>query len=868
MKDLGYVCLRCRVKLLASSTARTPRRVPLANDQTQAHGRSRTFTSVAHNIPIHTQDRRGSRALHYGPNTGRPQSATQAEHASSIAIFKSIVDSNEIRHEELPTGPAADAGHIYKPMKDAAELNGMLRRDKSVTPAFAFFEKVLYPQLVELGTVPNVVKEGVCRDLVKRLLEEKTRNFGSTDLPTVTRISEVTLKLGILNPAMWGTLMIELLQHISTSSTQPGDYAAIEDYLDAIGRRDALLQDLMGAWTVFSGGESVDSDSAQTGGSLEQDAQITDAVERDDPPNASMRRVRVKVAFQELFRQTHSSSASLASMLRPSIAAVATYQLLKDPVNNKRAIRKSAAPFFGMMNKLLSTTNLPSFKVIEPTLLTYPGLLRYLKWCSSMGPTGRQPTSRPTFASQSRRGMSDSIHRQLGQAIRGRNLTALNKAWVEFWGGSGVPDPDRAKELRKHPMTFDYFVLAYMGMRQPGLAIEVWNRMSQIGIMPTVKTWNSMIQGCANAKNPHGIKTVWQKLVASGTKLDTAIWTARIHGLITSGEPESGLRALEEMVQVWNNRDQEAYAAIAVQPTVEPVNAALTGLLRLERGAAIKNLLAWAAKQGINPDIFTFNTLLRPLVRQGQMDKVNEVFQMMTDFNVNADAATFTILLDSALSNLGSEEPEKQVQLVTKIITQVEATGIEVNMQMYAKVIYLLLEGGDRAEKPVKAVLSHIWGSGLELTSHIFTMLTEHYFSRDPPDSAAVTALIENRRLHNNKDIDRVFWERVIKGYCQVGETDRAHKIFDKVFASGTTITFSTLYEFLLALVNSGDMEAATKLVVTARDINEVDELGKEAGKTRFWKHRFWHLADQYGLMDEKLVASFLAAQSRVGVVE
>ncbi|KAK4211945.1 hypothetical protein QBC37DRAFT_203575 [Rhypophila decipiens] len=881
MKDIGYVCLGCRIRLLASATAQASRRVALSRQtRTQNHDRtqSRAFSSVTRQLPIHVQERGTSRAIHNGRSWRNVELAEGEEEKSpSIALFKSIVEAPSARHgkpatatkeEDPPTGLSQEA--YYKLMKTAAKLHDIIQGEKqSIAPAFTYFAETLHPQLVEAGCVPAVVKDGACRDLMRGLFNEKAQDFASDALPTVTRISELTLELGILTPAAWGTLMIELLQHITTLSTQPADFATIEDYINAIDRRDDLLRDLVGAWKVFCGFVSFETNSPPPLGSEEYESAVKNQISgQDDLHQPLAKKDKVRIPFQELLRQSFAVPTPKGGMFRPSIAAFATYQLLEDSVNNKRTVREEAAPFFDMVHKLFKTTGFPGFKGMEPTLQAYPSLLKYLKWCTSKeGPKSQRPR-RPNSGSRPSGDLFHSIHRKIGQAIRGRNLAALKKTWTEFWGEAAVPDADRIAELSNYPQVFDYFILAYMGMRQPGLAIDVWNRMEQIGVLPTIKTWNSMMLGCANSKNADGIKTVWRNLLASGMKLDTTIWTARISGLISSGDSESGLRALEEMVQIWNKsrlntKGSNENEAIAVQPTIEPVNAALAGLLRLERGVAARNLLGWAASQGIQPDIVTFNILLRPLVRKRQMDKVDEIFKMMNASNVSADAATFTILFDGALSDLGSQSPEKQVELVTNIISQMEAAGVEVNMQMYAKMIYLFLQEGESSEAPVKAILAHIWNSGLELTSHIYTMLAEHYFSRSPPDSRPVTALIENRKLHTNRDIDRVFWERVIKGYCQTGETDRAHQIFDKVFASGTTITFSTLYELLLALINLGDRAAAEKLVVTARDIKEATGEGDASKKTRFWKHRFWHLVDQYGLLEEGLVEPFLKAQTQ-----
>jgi pentatricopeptide repeat protein len=309
------------------------------------------------------------------------------------------------------------------------------------------------------------------------------------------------------------------------------------------------------------------------------------------------------------------------------------------------------------------------------------------------------------------------------------------------------------------------------------------------------------------------------------------------------------------MAQIWKANEKKAKKdPAAVKPTIQPVNAALAGLLRVQMlsSGAAGGLLSWAAKQGIEPDIWTFNTLLRPLLKLGRDDEVQNMLAMMKKQNLEADVATFTILLEGALEDLGDQSPQQQVETVHTFLRNMREAGVTANMQLYAKMIFLLLQQGDRAEEPVKAVLAHIYGEGLELTSHIYTMLAEHYFTRSPPDAAAVTALIENRRLHENRDIDRVFWERVIFGYCQVNDVGRALRIFDKIERSGSKITFSTLYELLLVLGRSGEREAVVRVVDFARrakDLADEEAVGGKQGLGRSWLHRFWHLAEQYGAL-------------------
>jgi pentatricopeptide repeat protein len=561
----------------------------------------------------------------------------------------------------------------------------------------------------------------------------------------------------------------------------------------------------------------------------------------------------------------------LATLTRPTFAAFATYKLLTDPVNRSRSLKGEAAPFLQMMKGLIFQARPPTDKDFGTLFDTFPDLPRFVWPTRQENNDGNKFMDSASAFGEEAEQLRVTVHRQLGDAIKGRNLGLVNKAWQEFWGKAPVPDAARIAELAKHPDMFDYFILAYTMMRRFREATGVWNSMERIGIKATIRTWNSMLQGCVKANNAPGIKTVWDKLIRSGAKLDIAIWTARIHGLFVCGEPQAGLRALDEMARIWAARHDPQYAAIAVQPTVEPVNAALAGLLRLKRDSDATNVLAWAAKHGIEPDIYTFNTLLRPLVRRGDMKGIDEIFDTMRSINIRADVATFTVLLEGTLNHISDLPPEQQVALVERVLSAMKSSGIEINMQTYAKILHLLLREGDRAGEPVKAVLSHIWRRGLELSSHIYTMLAEHYFSLDPPDAAAVTALIENRRLHENRGIDRVFWERVISGYAQAGELQRALGIFDRVFVSGTTIALGTLHELLKPLVAVGDVAAAQRLVEAARKIGKAeDDAGGAAGVAgvagaegrRFWRHRFWHLAYEAGLMSEQLAERFREANT------
>jgi len=767
--------------------------------------------------------------------------------------------------------------------KDAGRVKTSLEHH-SPEAAYAIFEEIITPKVI--GKKPDEAVKHICQDLLSRMAIKKASFPESTGSLTLTRITQAMMDIRGFDPSGWARATMLLLQHICQTSTAPGDYGSIESYDYAMAQRDSTLRDILGAWALVSKQaifRNTDTKANNDGSdAVAQSSAQSPSPANPRPPKRQQFKVQsgLRGAIGDMFPQYAEASVVLSWVL------FATHTLVTDPTNYNRTTKEEAAPFLKIANHLLSTGGRPGLNSYEFALRQYPDLRNYLQQRreSEGGAMGNISRKGHAIHNTNKKVKADVVHRKIGQAYKTRNLKLLKEVWADYWGDSPAPpSAEVQEELRKSPELFDYFVLAFMALRQPNIAITVWDSMTQIGVQPTIKTWTSMMLGCTKANNPAGIKLVWERLIASGTKLDTAVWTARISGLVSSGDPDAGIQALNEMASIWRERGQPENALIAVKPTVEPVNAIVAGLIRLNRQPDVYSVLAWASRQGIDPDVYTFNTLLRPLVREGQTEEVNKIFKMMEELKIEPDSATFTILMDGALSDVGTLSPEEQTAAVNRIIAKMQATGVRINMQMYAKIIYILLQEGNNAAEPVKAVLAHIWGNGQELSSSIYTMLAEHYFSQDPPNPDAVTALIESRRLHSQPSIDRVFWERVIKGYCQVGDVDRALGHFERVSNSGGIIIFSTLHVLLETLLQMGRVEEARSVVDKALRIREAMADGQteeeeqqqqllryanrrearadEARRpNRFWKHRFWHLAYRNGLIDDDAMAKMEAA--------
>ncbi|KAK3401077.1 hypothetical protein B0T20DRAFT_405957 [Sordaria brevicollis] len=883
MRDLGHVCMRCRTQLLiATQAARrpvTPRQPP---SQTPSCRPTASYATAVSNNAAHVYQEAGppaqsqnqtSRQQHTprqrkdggawkAPGKSRGAVDPHRAHPSDRDGSQLVAMFNDIVHDKPQPSDVTISDIDLLAL--GGRMNAKIKNNhKSCAEAFKFFKKEIYPlvkaiQASPTRQVPKPVIRSIHDLLIPRLLIEKTKNVHAPELPLTAHITEIMLELDVFDPIYWSPLVIEMIQAIYNINPSPDRYTKIEQYESAMARRDLLLFDLAATWKHFTKHKLpwhvVKDLRVAPGSKSNTDGKYSDGF----------------YGLERVMQSTLGNHGSSENALHISAwAAFSSYTLLSDPVRCSRLACTEADSFLGVMSKILTAVTPLKPSDFDPVARRFPGLYAYIKSQTHLG-------SFLTSTSQRTVRREHPIHRILEtiqQAIVKKNLGLLFTTWEEFWGAEEKPDPTKKRMIQANPQVFGRFIYGFTALRRPQKAVDVWNKMESIGIKPTINTWTEMIQGATHGKNVSVLNTVWSRMLASGIQLDLYVWTARISGLINLGAVAEGLEALDEMAEKWKKQKGTLQA---VKPTIEPVNAACAALIRLDRDDLAADVLRWAAKQGIRPDIYTFNTLLQRHVRMGRTDQTLALLESMKEANIEPDAATFTILLEKAMKNLNQQTPQEISQQVTDVIKMMEQSGVMKNMMIYAKAIYLLLEEGERTAHAVNALLAHIWDNDMELSCHIYTMLVEYYFSLTPPNTKAVTALINNRGLHLNENIDHIFWERVIKGYSQANDPVKAEEIFWKVFNEGITeLTMDAMFELLAAMMRQGMFESAAKLVaalnpmkcavtpdqvLASREVEEPAE--KEARyarmKTdRFWKHRFWHLAYNGGLMSDDLLEMF-----------
>lgn len=785
---------------------------------------------------------------------------------ASLKLFERVVkEQGEEEKRAQPDGQRDLSPETVEWHANLAELRPMLQTEP-LDKCLDFFQTKLWDPSPPERRKRLLKQRGAY--LMNKVADAKMEDFDNEKLPSIAQITQLFHDMDSLVPARWTSMVMGLITAIIGKPALRRDYPSDESHEVAMARKAHLLDDLVDSWIVFHRCKlSADDSKLQTSAEAEfrfpeiDTAQLTEFASKPDFKGA------LSCIFPNWVIQT------------PDIAAVviATFVLLVDPVHSSASARTKANPLLAPIGRIISACPLRQPVLVE-MMSRYSTVLLYVKEQMEVlirrlhgqlkGDDQEHKERREKKIQEAQIFLSSTaLGRKASQGIRRAlsmgDVLKVESAWTAFWGDDRYEA--RRKQLRDQPRVFDSFIMAFTALKRPNRAIDVWDAMTRVvGIPPTLLTWTAMIEGCRKAKNAIGIENVWRKLVAwaqgQNLALDHIVWSARITGLIESYEPQAGLRALNEMARLSKISD-------GTKVNINVVNAAVSGLMRTNATSAANKVLSWAAKQydgedKIEPDVVTYNMLLGPMVTNGQVAQIKATLQMMADNDVKPDAATYTILLEGLINE--DLDPTNQVASVQSLMREMKTQGIDVPRATLARMLHLVLCNGKHTQSHTEGaagiIVEHMRGKDRGLSPQVYTVLVDSYFSRTPPALREIDALLrEQLKCDADALYDRIFWERVIKGFALAGETERAFAKFEEIQNTGAAITLDTLEILVRSLVADGKNTWARRVVDTIKasrgasvsGFNNSVEVGRGRDPRwyRYWQHGFWAYALECGFL-------------------
>ncbi|PTB47701.1 hypothetical protein M431DRAFT_514259 [Trichoderma harzianum CBS 226.95] len=775
--------------------------------------------------------KRGQRRPFNGPSSFTKRGPLRPSEDSAIALFKDVV-SPEAKRRASQSSPLGE-------LEIAAKIKDLSAKQMDVVEKLHVFQTTIGPHLNEFrGHMPKHLLISSTQFLDKMCEEIVEHGYTGHGV-------NLSLLYGIV-----GKTDLDVRNQLVLNVCR----ALIFDKKDSAGR-SALLDELTGLWQHISQLRRWSQDHRQlkfafpSFHDVRQDiAEGTATNTRLDPTTRALAALFLQFSPDEA-RDIMPALLTTLAVLSDSRLIKSGTHIIMDPLLKLVAValsNKEAATQSYVSGVFDDRVRFPSAKLAEIQSYVvqqwpHAAELIHKRSGSSSGFTG--------------------LHRQLRSAYLARDYGTVYAIWEEFKTRLDQK-PELAKQLHNNAEFLDFWVFIWCASRRPRHLQDTFDLMQRLRIHPTLKTYTGMMHGWKICKDTDRIDALWKKLASSGQKLDAHIWTERISSLIEAGKPQAGLEALAEMLALWKQAVQKNATHTAVQPTIEAVNAAFKGIIQVDRKAAFE-VLEWASREQIQPNIRTYNVLIRHSFRDDSPDEVQTLLKVMSQNGIEPDAATFTIILEEVIGRMGTASAADQVEAVQLVFQDIQSAGLRPNLETYGKMLYAVSSLANGTDEAIAAVLSHMRADDFKVTPHMVTILIERALRRDPPDITAIDALLQEHGFSHVGQGDQTLWERVMSANAITGNTERAMTVFNDLQKAGRPVTsLPCLTDLLWALLSSEKRDEARHVVDVVLDYKTRDG-DSDVKDGRYWRHHFWFLADEGGFLEGRDVPDVLKASLR-----
>ncbi|QSZ34928.1 hypothetical protein DSL72_007790 [Monilinia vaccinii-corymbosi] len=728
------------------------------------------------------------------------------------------------------------------------QLQRMLKQKRPIGDCWSFFVEHFGPTAWRNGSItryswPATLKPEVPA-LLRLIIKEREEQPFRDDVPTFSEVILATFELGLLDGIEWIQLITTLIGSILK-----------------VGLRTVkghkLLSELLICWNIVCRRPSRESPLEGYNKSSSDWSKL---------PSLSLTALSQKKGLegtQYVFSLLTPYFYPKEMKQLPTVALGTLSLLLKlDKTGVGADVVQNAQP---LMSSFSTAVNACEMSLSDAAVF-FPGvpesIVNLVKddWPMIKEFTSKRASPQNFKAAEEER--THFLYKEVSGAFARRDVALLDQLWIQ---AQKLPTAEDGSDSGYRPgyltrAFYNYFILVFMTLKQQSRAIDVWNHMIKSDITPDLTAWDSLLNGCKMSRDAKALEQVWAMMIASGQAPDVHCWTTRISGLIHCYKANDGIRALDEMGRLWlaamrkndPNFKLEDFKKSgkfkdfkdAVRPTTATINAAVSGLVKMQEIGAAKRILAWADQWGIIPDVKTYNTILGSIVRAGH-DKTPQLLTAMEGQGVQADAATFVAILERAFADIEMLTPEERIEVINKTFLAMEQTDVIPNLKFYGKMIYLLLRDVPTDIRPVTEVMARMARQNLTPTTYIYTVLLQYYFAQSPPNLGAVNSLIERSKLTVGS-VDHIFWDRLIEGYARVGDTSSAIYYLRKVQKSKQFTSWNTMRTLLMALVENDEWDVARELVQNAV-VDTGGPIGSEERGVE-GQHKFWALVRELGL--------------------
>jgi pentatricopeptide repeat protein len=390
---------------------------------------------------------------------------------------------------------------------------------------------------------------------------------------------------------------------------------------------------------------------------------------------------------------------------------------------------------------------------------------------------------------------------------------------------------------------YNMFLSGFMSLYRSEKTVEVWNHMIANGVKPEIRTWVSMLDGCANVKDVAGMNAIWERMLKTGQEPDDYAWTTRIHALISMHEDNAAFQAMDELGMKWlsaekaiENLPRKGKKNRVPAPKVKPVNNFTKPNISVVNGAIgafvdrpekflgfrkkvlyVQKVLAWGTNFSVKPDAYTYNALIKLYGRGGDHATMFKLLRQMEREGIEGDPATHSMLINAAFMNNkfdGLSESE-QAHRIISLFDELKSSGLQLNTFVYSNAINRLLAMYGNAPA-VLALLGHMRKEKINPGPQIYTNLVRHCFAQVPPAIDSVDALVVEIFSSSHMAKNAPLFDNIIIGYGNNDEVGKMMSMLARLSSYGQLPSWDALIAVTGALYRAGDLD---RLHAVIRDV-------------------------------------------------
>lgn len=254
------------------------------------------------------------------------------------------------------------------------------------------------------------------------------------------------------------------------------------------------------------------------------------------------------------------------------------------------------------------------------------------------------------------------------------------------------------------PALASEFIHTFLHLDMQRQADEVWDFCEKhLGLSPTLIMWNARLLGYSAMRRSTEVERVFMEMeTKGGIKADAVSWSILVNSYFRSGRADSGLERMQQMLSNKALRDSQPDGKLPVRVYNIMLNALLWGDSKAAADQFLENMVS-DDPEAPGADIYTVNILLRYYSRAKSFDlaRISETMELVERYQLEPDHYTFTTILD-ALLRAGRPDAVDRIQLMMQNM-QVQATTAT-----YGAMIHHLIKSSHYAENdvPLQAALS------------------------------------------------------------------------------------------------------------------------------------------------------------------